>query len=104
MRLRYAPEALCDLTGIQKYVQEDLSSPKAAEKIIRSITADCNLLKGLPKLGMELSKRIGRKTDCRFLVTGNSIVFYTIGKDTIDIFRVVDVRTDYIRTLGLAAH
>ena len=102
MKLRYTPEALNDLAELKQYVQEDLSSPMAAGRIIRSITASCSLLKDQPKLGMELSKLIDRETDYRYLITGNYIVFYKIEINTISVYRVINARTDYIRNLGFS--
>ena len=50
---------------------------------------------------MELSKRIGRETDYRYLISRNYIVFYRIEDDSISVYRIIDARTDYIRTLAL---
>ena len=101
MKLRYTPEALNDLAEIKQYIKEDLGSPLAAGKIISGILASCSLLKNQPGLGMELSKRIGRETDYRYLISRNYIVFYRIEDDSISVYRIIDSRTDYIRTLAL---
>ena len=102
MKLRYAPEALNDLAEIKQYIKEELGSPIAAGKIISGILASCSLLKSQPRLGMELSKRIGRETDYRYLISGNYIVFYRIENKNISVYRIIDARTDYIRTIDLA--
>jgi len=102
MKLRYTPEALHDLTEIKRYIRENLGSPIAAGKIISGIIASCSLLKNQPGLGMELSKRIGRETDYRFLISGNYIVFYQIAGNIISVYRIIDARTDYIRMIDLA--
>ena len=101
MKLRYTPEALNDLAEIKQYIKEDLGSPIAAGKIISGILASCSLLKNQPGLGMELSKRIGRETDYRYLISRNYIVFYRIEDDSISVYRIIDARTDYMRTLAL---
>ena len=99
MKLRYTPEALFDLAEIKQYIKEDLDSPMAANNTVRGITTSCRLLKGQPRLGMELSKLIHRETDYRFLISGNYIVFYRIEGNSISVYRIVDSRTDYIRTI-----
>ena len=101
MKLRFTPEALNDLTEIKQYIAKDLGSPLAAGKIISGILASCSLLKNQPGLGMELSKRIGRETDYRYLISGKCIVFYRIEGNSVSVYRVIDSRTDYIRTIGL---
>ena len=100
MKLRYTPEALFDLAEIKQYIKEDLDSPMAASKIVSGITTSCSLLKEQPRLGMELSNLIDRETDYRFLISGNYIVFYRIEGNSISVYRIVDSRTDYIRTIN----
>ena len=102
MKLRFTPEALNDLAVIKQYIRKDLESPIAVGKIISGILASCSLLKKQPRLGMELSKRIDRETDYRYLISGNYIVFYRIENNSISVYRIIDARTDYIRTVNLA--
>ncbi len=102
MKLRFTPEALNDLAVIKQYIRKDLESPIEAGKIISGILASCSLLKNQPGLGMELSKRIGRETDYRYLISRNYIVFYRIENNSISVYRIIDARTDYIRTIDLA--
>ncbi len=102
MKLRFTPEALNDLTGINQYIKEELGSPIAAGKIIRGILSSCSLLKNQPGLGMKLSKRIGRETDYRYLISGKYIVFYRIENNSISVYRIIDARTDYIRAIDFA--
>lgn len=102
MKLRFTLEALNDLAVIKQYIRKDLESPIAAGKIINGILVSCSLLKKQPRLGMELSKRIDRETDYRYLISGNYIVFYRIENNSISVYRIIDARTDYIRTVNLA--
>lgn len=101
MILRYSPEALSDLAAIKNYIEEDLGSPIAAGNIVTNITASCSLLKEQPRLGMELSKLIGRETDYRYLISRKYVIFYRIEGSSISIYRIIDARTDYIRNIGL---
>ena len=84
---------------IKRYIRENLGSPIAAGKIISGIIASCSLLKSQPGLGMELSKRINRETDYRYLISGDYIVFCQIENNSISVYRIIDARTDYIRTI-----
>ena len=102
MKLRFTPEALNDLAEIKQYIRKNLESPITAGKIISGILASCSLLKKQPRLGKELSKRIDRETDYRYLISGNYIVFYRIENNSISVYRIIDARTDYIRTVNLA--
>ena len=99
MKLRYTPEALYDLAEIKQSIKEDLGSPQAAVKIINGILASCSLFKNQPRLGMELSKQIDRETDYRYLISGNYIVFCRIERNSVSVYRIIDARTDYIRTI-----
>ena len=38
----------------------------------------------------------------RYLISGNYIVFYRIESNSISVYRIIDARTDYIRTIDLA--
>ena len=101
MKLRFTPGALNDLAEIKQYIRKNSESPIAAGKIISGILASCSLLKEQPRLGMELSKLIGRETDYRYLISRKYVIFYRIEGSSISIYRIIDTRTDYIRNIGL---
>lgn len=52
-----------------------------------------------PLSGGELSKKILKKTDYRYLIAAPYIIFYKVEKDVIKIYRVLDARQDYIKVL-----
>lgn len=99
MKLRYTPAARTDLREKREYISEMLKSPIAADRIITGILEDCSHLKEQPKMGAELSEKIGRETDLRYLICGKHIAFYRIEKDIVSVVRILDGRTNYMRVL-----
>lgn len=99
MKLRYTPAARTDLREIREYISEMLKSPIAADRIITGILESCSHLKEQPKMGAELSEKIGRETDLRYLICGKHIAFYRIEKDIVSVVRILDGRTNYMRVL-----
>lgn len=52
-----------------------------------------------PFIGAPLDSIIDVKTDYRFLVCGNYLIFYKVKHDIISIYRVMNGRRDYCRQL-----
>ena len=69
MILRYTPLARQDLHEIEDYIKNDLANPQAAKNTVQRILKGCSNLKDNPKLGLNLSAKIGQKTDLRCIVT-----------------------------------
>lgn len=101
MNLRYSPVALDDLRRIRGYLRDELVQPQAAQRIPADIVHRCSQLKNTPLLGPALQPRVRRPTDLRYLVCGSHIAFYRVGPDTVFVLRVLHVRQDFIRALGL---
>lgn len=99
MILRYTPLARQDLHEIEDYIKNDLANPQAAKNTVQRILMGCSNLKDNPKLGLDMSDKIGQKTDLRYLIISNYIAVYKIEKNTINIIRIRDGRTDYINYL-----
>lgn len=99
MILRYTPLARQDLHEIEDYIKNELANPQAAKNVIQRVLKGCSNLKANPKLGLDLSSKIGQKTDLRYLIISNYIAVYRIEKNTINIIRIRDGRTDYINYL-----
>ena len=96
MNLRFTPLARQDLHEIEDYIKNELANPQAAKNTVQRILKGCSNLKTNPKLGLDLSSKIGQKTDLRYLIVSNYIAVYKIEKTTINIIRIRDGRTDYI--------
>ena len=99
MILRYTPRARQDLYEIKNYVKNELANPQAAARIVERILKGCSNLKSNPYLGLDLSSKIGQKTDLRYLILSNYIAIYRVENNLVSIIRVMDGRTDYLRYL-----
>ena len=99
MILSYTPLALQDLHEIDDYIKNELANPQAAKNTVQRVLKGCSNLKANPKLGLDLTLKIGQKTDLRYLIISNYIAVYRIEKNTIKIIRIRDGRTDYINYL-----
>ena len=65
MILRYTPRARQDLYEIKNYVKNELANPQAAARIVERLLKGCSNLKSNPYLGLDLSSKIGQKTENR---------------------------------------
>ena len=99
MKLRYTPEARSDLREMYEYISGTLKNPIAANRSSASVLENCSHLKDYPRMGAELSEKVGRETDLRYLVCGNYIVFYRVEQEVISVIRILDGRTNYMRVL-----
>ncbi len=99
MRLRYTPQARTDLREIRAYIAETLANPQAADRMAKRLLQSCQRLKPYPQLGPRLAEKIGRETGLRYLVSGNYLIFYRAEPGCISVLRILDGRTDYLRTL-----
>lgn len=99
MRLIYTPKAYSDLNQLNLYISQILNNPSAASSIISHILKSCSSLKQMPYIEMSLESKTKRDTDLRYLICGKHIVFYLINDDVISIIRILDGRTDYMRSL-----
>ena len=99
MRLIFSPQARADLRENKAYIRDNLQNPTAAEKVTQSILKGCSLLKENPKLGVELSGKIDRDTDMRYLVINQHIAFYKVENDVVRVIRIRDARTNYMHII-----
>ena len=99
MKLIYSPQARDDLREIKTYIRDTLLNPTAAENVTQKILKSCALLKDNPKLGAELSGKVNRETDMRYLVIHQYIAFYRIDNDVIRVIRIRDARTNYLHII-----
>ena len=97
--IHYSHESLIDLIDIERYITEDLASPKAAKNTVKKITRKVCLLKDHAELGARLSSIIDIETDYRFLVSGNYISFYRIDGNDIYVIRIIYGGRDYVSIL-----
>lgn len=99
MKLFYSPQARADLREIKSYIRDNLQNPSAAENVTQKILKNCALLKENPKLGAELSGKVDRDTDMRYLIINQHIAFYKIDSNSIRVIRIRDARTNYMHII-----
>lgn len=98
-QLRINPYAKQDLLEIKEYITQELDNPLAAINVISKIVESYEKLKEFPMMGVDLSSRIDVKTDYRYLITGNYIIFYKADDVYVSIYRIIYSRRDYAKIL-----
>lgn len=96
---RISPEAHNDIAQIKEYIAKD--KPAVAARVAIGIYDCFDMLVDNPYAGGDLGARRGIKTDYRFFIVAPHIVFYKVTASSIDIYRVLDTRMDYLSILGL---
>ena len=99
MKLIYTPKAREDLREIKLYITDTLQNKIAADNISKMILKNCSLLKDNPLLGVDLSGKIDKQTDLRFLIIKNYIAFYKLENDAIKVIRIRNARTNYMNII-----
>ena len=82
MKLRINPLVAKDLKSIKDYIAED--NAEYAAKTIKEI-------------GVDLTKRVSFKTDYKYVVWEDYVVLYKVGKEAVEIYRVVNRYQDITR-------
>lgn len=82
--LRRHPQAEQDLIDIYQHIWRD--NPGAAERLIRSINAKCELLSGNPRIGRA---RPELRSDLRSFPYGAYIILYRVIENGMEVVRVV---------------
>jgi len=98
-KLRINPLATEDLIEIKNYIAKELENPTAAINVVRKIIDSYEKLKEFPMMGADLSVKVNIKTDFRYLVSSNYIVFYRVDDEYVSIYRILYAGRDYLRIL-----
>ena len=98
-KLRINPLATEDLIEIKNYITRELENPTAAINVVRKIIDSYEKLKEFPMMGADLSVKVNIKTDFRYLVSSNYIVFYRVDDEYVSIYRILYAGRDYLRIL-----
>ena len=93
-KLVYTPEAVRQLKSVKAYISDTLQNPKAADNIVRKITAGCRLLVEFPDMGRSVNL-IDDGTPVRLLILDNHIIIYDVTGDAVRIISVEDARSDW---------
>ncbi|MCM1135600.1 MAG: type II toxin-antitoxin system RelE/ParE family toxin [Clostridium sp.] len=98
MKLRINPLVAEDLRAIKNFIAED-NADKALETV-QGIYRQFENIQQYPYLGTDLSKRVSFKTDYKYIAWNDYVVLYKIGKDIVEIYRVVNRYQDITRIFG----
>ena len=96
MKIVYTPAARNDLREIKAYISQNLKNPAASKNITDKIIRSIHNLAEFPNSGISVQEKTGRETDCRCLISDNYGIIYSV-QNTVQIIRVLDLRTDYMR-------
>lgn len=95
MKLRINPLVAKDLKSIKDFIAED-NVDKALETV-QEIYCQFENIQQFPYIGADLSKRVSFKTDYKYVVWEDYVVLYKVGKDVVEIYRVVNRYQDITR-------
>ena len=88
MKLRINPIVAIDLKNIKDYIAKD--SEEVAEEVINKLYAQIENVQQFPNIGLELSKRVRFRTNYKYVIWENYIIFYKIQGEYVEIYRVVN--------------
>lgn len=73
---------------MKEYIAEE--NEEMAVKTIQEIYARIEKIQQFPYMGSDLAKRVSFRTDYKYVICGNYVVLYKIGKEYVEIYRVVN--------------
>jgi len=94
-KLRINPLVAADLKSIKGFIAED--NPDMAIKTIQEIYSQFESIQQFPGLGTDLQKRVSFKTPYKYLVCNNYMILYKVGKEYVEIYRIVNRFQDITR-------
>ncbi len=99
MKIRYSPAARDDLCQLKRYRTLEFGA-SVASKSIAKIVSDISSLKSHKHLARSLADKVGRATDYLYFLAGRySVVILSDGDGIYSVIRILDRRTDYVRTI-----
>ena len=100
MTIRYTPAARDDLRAVKAWIIGEFGDAAVADKAVVDIIKGIAVLKRNPQLARPLQDKVRRKTDYKYILCGKySIAILRIEADLASVIRILDTRTDYIRTI-----
>ena len=88
MKLRINPAVAIDLKNIKEYITQD--SQAVAEEVINKLYIQIENIQQFPNIGLDLSKRVRFRTNYKYVIWENYIIFYKIQGEYVEIYRVVN--------------
>ena len=91
-----------DLFHIRDYIQNELSNPDAALRIMAQLKQAMESLQTMPERGKPLDAILAVHTQYRFLVCESYRIFYLYDAQQVEVVRVLHTLQDYMRALFLS--
>ena len=91
-----------DLVHIRDYIQNELSNPDAALRIMAQLKQAMESLQTMPERGKPLDAILAVHTHYRFLVCESYRIFYLYDAQQVEVVRVLHTLQDYMRALFLS--
>ena len=91
-----------DLVHIRDYIQNELSNPGAALRIMAQLKQAMESLQTMPERGKPLDAILAVHTQYRFLVCESYRIFYLYDAQQVEVVRVLHTLQDYMRALFLS--
>ena len=91
-----------DLVHIRDYIQNELSNPDAALRIMAQLKQAMESLQTMPERGKPLDAILAIHTQYRFLVCESYRIFYLYDAQQVEVVRVLHTLQDYMRALFLS--
>lgn len=95
LKLRINPLVADDLKEIRDYIAED--NEEYAAKTIQEIYSKFENIQMFPGIGTDLFKRVSFRTDYKYAIWENYVIIYKLGKEFVEIYRVVNRYQDITR-------
>ncbi len=97
LKIKVNPLVISDVKEVKAYINEE--NRNAINNFTSLLTNSIGNLAEFPQLGMELSKKISIKTDYRYLIADEYIIFYKFDSEYLYIYRILSSKRDYIKIL-----
>lgn len=97
MRLAWSPLALDDLKSAIDYIEFELDSPMAAQRLYESVLEKVQLFADAPGAAMVLRTIRGIDTGYRYVTCGNWMIFLMADKEQVLVVRILYGKSDYMR-------
>ena len=95
MKLRINPLVVKDLKEIRDYIADD--NVEKARETVEKIYSKFENIQLFPGMGAELSKRVSFRTDYKYAAWNDYVIIYKVGKEFVEIYRVVNRYQDITR-------
>ncbi|GAB6179462.1 type II toxin-antitoxin system RelE/ParE family toxin [Desulfotomaculum defluvii] len=96
-KIRINPMAISDVQEIKEYIAQYNS--EIALRIGNNLYSAIEKLADFPEVGASLSIKINIKTDYRYLVSGDNLIFYKIEGEYVSVYRILNGVRDYLSIL-----